>query len=146
MSRCGLISSDLKHVLSLTCPSCAYGKAHRLPWCRNGIRNLKKIRQATAPGQVVSVDQIVSPTLGFVPIHCGLPTKQRYIGVTVFIDHFSDFTYIHLMTVMNVKSTIEAKEAYDRLALSHSVTNLHYHADNGLFDTAVFKTSIKHTN
>ena len=50
------------------------------------------------------------------------------------------------MTVMNAKSTTEAKEAYDRLALSHNVTNLHYHADNGLFDTAAFKASIKHAN
>ena len=50
------------------------------------------------------------------------------------------------MTVMNGQTTTEAKEAYDRLALSYNVTNLHYHADNGLFDTAAFKTSIKHAN
>jgi hypothetical protein len=49
------------------------------------------------PGQVVSMDQLVSPTPDFVPIHWGLPTNARYEGATVFVDHFSDFTYVHLM-------------------------------------------------
>ena len=47
---------------------------------------------------------------------------------------------------MNAKYTAKAKEAYARLALSHNITNVHYHADNGLFDTAAFKASIKHAN
>ena len=76
MARCGLISKDLQYVDLPTCPGCAYGKAHRIPWRRvKGIRNLRKIRQATDPGQVVSVDQLVSPTPGFVPTHRGLPTR-----------------------------------------------------------------------
>ena len=45
---------------------------------------------------------------------------------------------------MSAKTTTEAKEAYDRLALSHNVTNLHYHTDNDIFDTVAFKASIKH--
>ena len=69
MARCGLISRDLERIPSPTCPGCTYGKAHCLPWRRNAIRNLKKIRQATAPDQVVSMDQLVRPTLGFVPTH-----------------------------------------------------------------------------
>ena len=69
-ARCGLISKDLQHVDPPTCPGCAYGKAHRILWGRDkGTHNLRKIWQATAPGQVVSVDQLVSTALGFVPSH-----------------------------------------------------------------------------
>jgi hypothetical protein len=96
MARAGLIPKDLANVDSPTCPGYTYGKAHRRPWQHKGIRNHKKLRVATAPGQVVSVDQLVSPTPGFVPTHRGRPTTARYIGTTVFADHFSDFTYVHL--------------------------------------------------
>jgi hypothetical protein len=74
-----------------------FSKAHRRPKRMKGIKNLKKVRVATAPGQVVSVDQLVSPTMGFVPTHCGIPITKRYTGATIFVDHFSDFTYTHLI-------------------------------------------------
>jgi hypothetical protein len=142
MARAGLIPKDLANVDPPTCPGCAYGKAHRRPWCHKGIRNHKKLRTATAPGQVVSVDQLVSPTPGFVPTHQGRPTTKRYIGATVLADHFSDFTYVHLMTKMDAESTVEAKLAFERTSASYGVTIRHYHSDNGLFDTKAFKNSI----
>ena len=55
------------------------------------------LRRIHAPGQVVSVDQLVSPALGFIPPYWGRPTINRYVSATLFVDHFSDFTYIHLM-------------------------------------------------
>ena len=78
----------------------------------------------------------------FVLIHRGLPTIKQYIGATVFVDHYSDYTYIHLMTEMTAKATVEAKDAFERLAASHNVRIRHYHCDNGLFDTKSFKESI----
>lgn len=142
MARAGLIPKDLATVDPPTCPGCAYGKAHRKPWRGKGIKNRKKLKTATAPGQVVSVDQLVSPTAGFVPTHRGKPTTQRYIGATVFVDHFSDFTYVHLMTKMDGDATVEAKLAFERVLNSHGVRVQHYHADNGLFDTKVFKGAV----
>jgi hypothetical protein len=142
MSRAGLIPKDLANVDPPTCPGCAYGKAYRQPWRHKGIQNHKKLRTATAPGQVVSVDQLVSPTPGFVPTHRGRPTTKRYIGATVFANHFSDFTYVHLMTKMDAESTVEAKLAFERTSSSYRVTISHYHSDNGLFDTKAFKNSI----
>ena len=65
------------------------------------------------PGQVVSVDQLASPTPGFVSCHHGLPTTKRYKGKTVFIDYFSNFTYIYLMTVLDGPETVQAKEAFE---------------------------------
>jgi hypothetical protein len=63
---------------------------------------------------------------------------------TIFVDHFSDFTYTHLMTGQaNAATTVEAKLAFERVAASHGVTVKHYHSDNGLFDTKAFKTAIE---
>ena len=69
LARSGIIPKELANVEAPTCPGCAYGKAHRKPWRAKGIRNRRTIRPATEPRQVVSVDQLVSPTPGFVPTH-----------------------------------------------------------------------------
>ena len=50
------------------------------------------------------------------------------------------------MTEVNGQTTTDSKEVFDRLAHSYNVKILHYHADNGLFDTAKFKTCIKDSN
>jgi hypothetical protein len=142
MARAGLIHRDLTNVNPPTFPGCAYDKAHRRSWRQKGIRNRRKLQQATAVGQVVSIDQLVSPTAGFVPTHRGTPTVQRYVGATVFVDHHSDFTYVHLMIKMNAETTAEAKLAFERVAASYGATVRHYHSDNGLFDTKAFKASI----
>ena len=142
LARVGIISRDLATVDPPTCPGYAYGKAHHKPWRYKGITNLRPIKQATAPGDVVSTDQLISPTLGFVPTHRGKPTLQRYMGATIFVDHFSDLTYVHLMTTMNATATVEAKLAFERFAASHGVIIKHYHCDNGLYDTKKFKASV----
>lgn len=74
--------------------------------------NFASILPAIAPGQVVSVDQLVSPTRGIVPCHRGIPATKRYKGATVFVDHYSNFTYIHLMTEMDGAETVRAKESF----------------------------------
>ena len=143
LARSGIIPKELANVDAPVCPGCAYGKAHRKPWRSKGIKNRRHIKVATAPGQVVSVDQLISPTPGFVPTHRGKPTIQRYRGATVFVDHYSDYTYVHLMTEMNAEATVKAKQAFERISATHNVKIRHYHADNGLFDTHAFKLSIQ---
>ena len=110
-----------------------------------GVRNRKILKIATVPGQVVSVDQLVSPTPGFVPTHRGTPTTKCYIGATVFVDHFYNFTYAHLMTEMNTEATVEAKLAFEQVCNAHGVRVTHYHAENGLFDTKAIKASVTKT-
>ena len=47
------------------CPVCHYGKTHHKPWRTKGIHP-KVSRVVTKPGQIVSVDQLESPTPGFI--------------------------------------------------------------------------------
>ena len=84
---------------------------------------------ATAPGQVVSVDQLVIPTPGFIRNHHGVSMTQSYIRATLFVYHFSDFTYIHLMDKLYGESTVEEKHIFKRIYKSHSVTMNNYHSE-----------------
>ena len=90
-----------------------------------GVKNRKQFRTATAPNQVVCVDQLVIPTPGFIPTHQGKPMTHRYVGATIFVDHFSDFTYIHLMKKLDGESTVKGKHTFERVCKSHSVTVQH---------------------
>ena len=92
-----ILPSELANVVPPLCPGCSYRRANRINWCRKVKSNLKNIKPVTIPGQVVSVDQLVSYTPELIPTHRGIPTTKRYSGATIFVDHASDFTYVHLM-------------------------------------------------
>ena len=49
------------------------------------------------PGDGVSVDQIVSAQPGLIPQMSGFLTSKILWGATTFVDHVSDYVYVHLM-------------------------------------------------
>jgi hypothetical protein len=67
------------------------------------------------------IDQMISPTPG------------QYACVTVFDDHKSNLSYVHLQRSTSAKETMEAKEAFERYAQQREVKVKHYHAENGAF-------------
>ena len=88
MAEQGIIPRKFAKVPSPKCPSCLYGKAHWKPWWTHKID--PKIKPLTVPGAVVSIDQLESPVLGFMPIAKGQRTILKYCGASVFVDHASD--------------------------------------------------------
>lgn len=122
MERCVPIPRDLVNVDPPYCPGCAYGEVRRCQWRQKGVQNVKHLRQSLHPGGVISNNQFVSPTKGFVHVHRGSPTTKYYICATVFVNHYSDFTYTHFMTEMNAKSIVEAKLAFEHLAFIYSTS------------------------
>ena len=50
------------------------------------------------------------------------------------------------MTDMNAGATVEAKQAFEQLVGQHNIKIQHYHANNGLFDTKAFRSSINRVN
>ena len=111
LSKDGILPPKLAKIKSPKCPGCIYGKAHRKPWRTKA--QPKSIKRATKPGEVVSVDQLQSPIPGFVPIAKGSPTNKRYTGATIFADHASGLTYVHLQYSLSTIETIEAKHAFE---------------------------------
>eukprot|EP00934_Nitzschia_sp_Nitz4_P000920 Nitzschia sp. Nitz4//scaffold577_size2809//140//955//NITZ4_009285-RA/size2809-processed-gene-0.1-mRNA-1//-1//CDS//3329554798//920//frame0 len=79
---------------------------------------------------------------GFIAQLKGKPTKQRYRCATVFVDHFSRLSFVHLQQSTSGIETLEAKKAFERFADSHGVSVKHYHADNGRFADTLF---VRHT-
>ena len=59
----------------------------------------------TAPRQYVSVDQLESPTAGLIVQLKGTPTTERYCAATVFIDQWSDTTYVYPQADINKHQT-----------------------------------------
>ncbi|KAL7481171.1 hypothetical protein ACHAW6_007756 [Cyclotella cf. meneghiniana] len=110
----------------------------KVPWQTKGNESGKQVFKATRPGQVVSVDQMISTQPGFVAQLKGKLTVQCYKAATIFVDHFSGLCYIHMMTNMSSDETIKAKQAIEQFAANHFVTIGHYHADNGRFADNAF--------
>jgi hypothetical protein len=49
------------------------------------------------------------------------------------VDHFSDFTYVHLLRAQTGDEILEAKRAFEAAADMHGIRIHHYHADDGIF-------------
>ncbi len=142
MAELGLIPRKLKDCRVPKCPACIYGKQTKRPW-RTKSKPASIGKTVTKPGQCVSVDQLSSPTPGLIAQVKGNLTRDRYRVATVFVDHFSDLTYVHVSQSDTSEETVEAKEAFERFAATHGVTIQHYHADNGRFADNLFREAVQ---
>jgi hypothetical protein len=134
--QAGILPKRLAKVKPPPCPACLSGKATRKAWrARGGNREIIK---TTTPGECTSVDQLESPTPGFMGLLKGQPTRRRYKAATVFKDHFSKVKYVHYMEKITSEETIKAKQAYERWAGEQGVKVIRYHADNGRFADKAF--------
>ena len=135
-----IIPKKLVNVPPPKSPSCLYGKANKKPWGTHKVD--AKIKPSIIPSAVVSIDQLESPIPGFVPIARGQPTTSHYHGASVFADHASGFTYVHLHQAMTTQETIKAKHAFERIAEQHVVHIRHYHCDNYRFADRAFMDDV----
>ena len=144
MARVGLLPKKIYNCREPKCSSCLFGAATKRAWRTKVPTNQIGTRyKITAPGDCISVDQFESPVPGLVAQIKGIPTVARYTSGTVFIDHFSDVTYVHIQKSLSALETIQAKEAFERWSSSHGVTIRHYHADNGRFAENAFLKHIQ---
>ena len=68
---------------------------------------------------------------------------RRYRGASVFVDHATDFTYVHMHQHLSTDETIDAKHAFEHLAAQHGVQILHYHCNNGRFADKAFVDDVR---
>ena len=143
----GILPKRLAKVKPPLCHSCLMGKQHRKPWRGRG-KSKRSIRQPheTFPGANTSTDQMISPFGGMIPQMKGRLMRARYYAATIFVDHYSDYTYVHLMQDTTADSTIEAKNAYESLLASYGRNVRKYHADNGRYAEKAFMQDVKDKN
>ena len=101
----------------------------------------KAPKEATYPGQCVSVDQMESSTAGFIEqLKGAILTTKQYRYATIFVDMLSDYTYVYLYPSLTSEETLKAKKAFKTHAESFGVRIKQYHDDNGRFQDTSFKT------
>ena len=144
LAKAGIIPRKLEKVDPPICVACLKGKQHRTPW-KGRNKNVPTIRKPhhNFPGAQTSSDQMISPFGGMIPQIKGRLMKAKYYAATIFVDHFTDYTYVHLMSDTKAENTLEAKNAYEALMFSHGHKVLAYHADNGRYAEEAFKQDAK---
>ena len=142
LAKFGLLPKQLLMCQIPLCTSCLYGKATRRPWRGQTDTKQAPPKVITVPGQCISVDQLKSTTLGLIAQLKGIPTTKCYKAATVFVDHYSCLSYVHLQKTTSVDETMEAKEAFERFACAHGITIMHYYADNGRFADNKFRKAV----
>ena len=110
-----------------------YGKATKREWRDKTKKDPEESREPMKPGDKVSVDQMVSPTPGFVAQMTGILTTKRYRYVTVYIDQASRMGFTYLQKTATAEETLQSKRAFEAFAKNRGVTIKSYHADNGIF-------------
>ena len=134
MAKQGLLPKYLAKVEPPMCASCAFGKATRRPWRVKGKQGQTTgLVPIMGSGACVSVDQLESPTPGFIGQMKGILTTKRYRVATIFVDHHSQLTFAYLQFSTGAEETVQAKRAFEAYATLHGVSVRHYHADNGRF-------------
>ena len=78
-------------------------------------------KSETNPGDGVSVNQLVSAQPGLIPQMAGFLTNERIVGATVFVDHVTQYIYVHLMKGLTTDATIEAKVACEEVVVTRFV-------------------------
>lgn len=132
MAKLGVVDKKLAKCEIPFCSSCMYAKQTRTPW-RNKPQKDYMPSSPPDPGEVVSVDHMVSPTQGFIAQMTGILTTKRYKYATVFVDQGSGYGYVHLQQTASAEETIKGKIAFELQARSMGITVKAYHADNGVF-------------
>ena len=139
MAKDGHLPSRLATCRVPECAACRFGRATKVPWRTKGVSNKTSLHTATSPGQCVSIDQVESTTPGLIAQLKGKPTRQRYRYATIFVDHYSRFTFVYLQKTITSVETVDAKKAFEAYARSLGVYPVsHYHADNGRFADNLF--------
>ena len=133
MAEQGVIPPKYRHIKMPFCAACAHGKASRRPWRSRTVNNRDKSASPKVPGETVSVDQMISPTPGLVAQMTGMLTTKQYIYATIYVDHFSGYSFVWVQKTTSAEDTLEGKRAFEEHARNSGVSIRHYHADNGIF-------------
>ena len=97
-------------------------KCHKQPWCSHvNLRNIRPVVNIIAPGQCVSVDQLILPELGFIAQCKKRLTQSWYTVVTVFVDHFLRLKFIFFQKTQTLQEMLEAKHTICSMGARYSI-------------------------
>ena len=77
MAEKGVIPRRIKDITTPEYLACNYAKATKWPWQHKSQKQFKPPPYPTKPGELISVDQMVSPTPGIIAQITGKITTKR---------------------------------------------------------------------
>jgi hypothetical protein len=122
MAKQGALLARLKNRPIPMCTACAYGKASRKAWRGKLLKKGASSQTDLQAGDIVSVDQMLSPIPGLVAQIMGVLTTKRYNYATVYVDQVTRLGYVHLQKGATAEETFEGKKAFEAYARNHGVT------------------------
>ena len=147
-SRLGLLPKELSTVRQSevpVCPACQFGKQKRS--YKTSSSDFHAISAADSrPGDCVSVDLIHSPIGGLIPQKRGKPRIKHYNYACFFVDHATQLTHVVFQISASVKENVQSKHSFEAFAYTHGITIRKYRADNGSFNTRIFKETVLAAN
>ena len=84
------------------------------------------------PVQLISVDQLVSPTPGYISQIKVILTIKQYKYATLYTYQLSRFTYTYLHKIPTKDETIEETISFERMCKQYSFQVEAYISDNGI--------------
>ena len=96
------------------CPSCQFGRQTRKSFYRKKGGTISGPHKVEKVGDLVHVDQIESSVAGFVGQVRGKLTTARYKVVTVFVDDFSKYIFVHLQQSTSGEETLKGKHLFEQ--------------------------------
>jgi len=133
MAKQGTVPTRLAKCPIPVCTACMFAKATKRKWRDKTKLAGDEVEKVSRPGQVVSVDQMVSPTPGLIAQMTGFLTNRHYKYATVYVDQYLRHGFVYLQKTASADETLKGKIAFEMHAQSHGVRVEHYHADNGIF-------------
>jgi hypothetical protein len=89
---------------------------------------------------------IISAQPCLIPQMAGLLTSKPIWGCTIFVDHVSNYIYLHLMQDYTTIETLLAKLAFKKLCAKSDCSVKHFQADNGQFSDNEFLAACNNLN
>ena len=114
MARVGTLPKRLLKCDTPVCTACMFGNGTRRSWIAKHEKNQATPTKPLMAGQCISVDQMISPTPGLVAQMIGKPTHKRYTCATVYVDQYTDYTFIYLQKSTTASETIQGEEQFER--------------------------------
>ncbi len=76
----------------------------------------------------------------------GFLTSKQTWGCTTFVDHVSDYIYVHLMKDFTTNETLLTKLAFKKNCAKADFSLKHYQSDNGRFSENEFLAACNNLN
>ena len=108
------------------CAECKLADTAKINW--KVSFSSKRIRKVTdnVPGVGTLCDNLVLHEPGLMQHITGRLIYEKISGLAVFIDHFSNLIYPHLITSASTEEMTNGKFSYKRCAHNHGVKMIHY--------------------